>query len=136
MLAEVISATPAMWPSWRSSGAATDEAIISGLAPGNAPCTEMVGISTCGNGDTGNNPNADNPANATPIVSNVVAIGRRMKGAERLATLMALRFLLFCEATAACLRTLNFLESQSFHSSCGGAGNFLCWCKESHQRNT
>ena len=27
-------------------------------------------------------------------------------------------------------------QAQSFRSSCGGAGDFLCWCKESHQRNT
>ena len=33
-LAEVISVTPAMWPSCRSSGAATEDAMISGLAPG------------------------------------------------------------------------------------------------------
>src|SRR5215472_3348598 len=34
-LVEVIWFTPAMRPNWRSNGVATDEAIVSGLAPGN-----------------------------------------------------------------------------------------------------
>ena len=33
-LEEVICVTPAMRPNWRSSGVATEEAIVSGLAPG------------------------------------------------------------------------------------------------------
>jgi hypothetical protein len=33
-LVEVISVTPAMRPNCRSSGVATDDAIVSGLAPG------------------------------------------------------------------------------------------------------
>src|SRR6185369_160774 len=83
-LDEVISVTPAMRPSWRSSGVATDVDIVSGLPPGNDAETEIVGISTCGSGDTGNNVNATMPASATPIVNSVVATGRRMKGSERL----------------------------------------------------
>jgi hypothetical protein len=43
VLDEVISFTPAMWPSCRSSGAATDDAMISGLAPGSDAPTLMVG---------------------------------------------------------------------------------------------
>ena len=35
-LEEVISVRPAMWPNWRSSGVATDDAMISALAPGQA----------------------------------------------------------------------------------------------------
>ena len=42
-LEEVISVTPAMWLNWRSSGVATDEAMMSGLAPGRLADTEMVG---------------------------------------------------------------------------------------------
>ena len=34
LLEEVISVTPAIRPNWRSSGVATEEAMISGLAPG------------------------------------------------------------------------------------------------------
>ncbi len=47
---EVISLTPAIEPSARSSGVATVAAIVSGLAPGRLACTEMVGKSTCGKG--------------------------------------------------------------------------------------
>ena len=38
----------------RSSGPATEEAIVSGLAPGNCALTEMVGKSTRGSAETGN----------------------------------------------------------------------------------
>ena len=89
-LDEVISVTPAMRPSWRSSGVATAVAIVSGLAPGNEACTEIVGISTCGNGDTGSSVNATMPTNAMPIVSNVVATGRRMNGSDRLVNFMTM----------------------------------------------
>jgi hypothetical protein len=40
-------------PNWRSSGAVTSDAIVSGLAPGNWVVTWMVGKSTCGNDETG-----------------------------------------------------------------------------------
>src|SRR5215472_16217044 len=43
VLAEVICATPAMVENCRSSGVATAEAIISGLAPGKVALTTMVG---------------------------------------------------------------------------------------------
>ena len=52
-LDEVISVTAAIRPNWRSSGVATDDAMVSGLAPGKPAFTEMVGNSTCGSGDTG-----------------------------------------------------------------------------------
>ena len=45
--------TPAMRPNWRSSGVATADAIVSGLAPGRPAETEIVGNSTCGSGATG-----------------------------------------------------------------------------------
>ena len=47
---------PAIAPSARSSGAATLDAIVSGLAPGNDALTRIVGKSTCGSGATGSNP--------------------------------------------------------------------------------
>ena len=50
---EVISVSPAMRPRRRSSGVATDDAIVSGLAPGSAALTWMVGKSTRGSGATG-----------------------------------------------------------------------------------
>ena len=52
-LVEVICATPGIWANCVSSGWATDEAIVSGLAPGKLAETWMVGKSTCGNGATG-----------------------------------------------------------------------------------
>ena len=79
---EVISVTPAMLPSARSSGVATVAAMVSGLAPGSEALTEMVGMSTCGSGAIGSKPKASMPANATPSVISVVATGRAMKGAE------------------------------------------------------
>ena len=42
-----------MRPKRRSSGVATAEAMVSGLAPGSAADTEMVGKSTRGRGATG-----------------------------------------------------------------------------------
>src|ERR1700722_8158653 len=81
-LAEVISLTPAIWPNCRSSGVATEDAMISALAPGRLALTEMVGKSTCGRGETGNTRNAIAPVMAIAVVSSVVATGRLMKGAE------------------------------------------------------
>ena len=52
-LVEVICATPGICANWRSSGCATDEAMVSGLAPGRLAVTWMVGKSTCGSGATG-----------------------------------------------------------------------------------
>src|ERR1700733_13497388 len=77
LLEEVISVTPAIWPNWRSSGVATEEAMIAALAPGKPELTEMVGKSTAGSGDTGNTLNAIAPARAIPTVIRVVATGRR-----------------------------------------------------------
>src|SRR5436309_2543246 len=82
VLVEVISVTPAMRPNWRSSGAATDVAIVSGLAPGRDPETMMVGNSTCGRAATGSKRKATTPTRASAIVRSVVAIGLLMKGAE------------------------------------------------------
>ncbi len=45
--------TPGICAICRSSGWATEEAIVSGDAPGKAALTEMVGKSICGNGATG-----------------------------------------------------------------------------------
>src|SRR5437667_7195802 len=83
-LVDVISVTPAMRPNWRSSGVATDDAMVSGLAPGSADWTWIVGNSTCGSGETGRRANEAAPASAIAAVIRVVATGRRMKGEERL----------------------------------------------------
>ena len=52
-LTEVSSLTPAMVPSWRSSGAATVAAITSGAAPGRLAEMKMVGNSMLGRLATG-----------------------------------------------------------------------------------
>ena len=74
--------TPAIWPNCRSSGVATDEAMVSASAPGSVAVTWIVGKSTCGNGATGNSRNAAMPTSATALISSEVATGRRMKGSE------------------------------------------------------
>src|SRR5579863_300479 len=81
VLDEVISVTPAMRLNWRSSGVATEEAIVSGLAPGRIALTEMVGYSICGSGDTGRRRKATTPERAIATVRSVVATGRWMNGA-------------------------------------------------------
>ncbi len=83
VLCEVISVTDEILPNSRSSGVATEEAMISGLAPGRDADTDTVGKSTCGSGDTGSTRNADRPDSTSAAVSSVVAIGRLMKGAEK-----------------------------------------------------
>ena len=55
---------------------------MSGLAPGKFAETLIVGKSTCGKGAVGSCKKATNPARAIAAVSNAVAIGRRMNGAE------------------------------------------------------
>ena len=81
-LTEVIWLMPAIRPNCRSSGVATDEAIVSGLAPGNEAPTEMTGNSTCGKGATGRKLNASVPAMSRAAASNDVPMGRFIKGAE------------------------------------------------------
>src|SRR6516225_2785589 len=86
-LADVISVTSAIWPRRRSSGPATVAATSAGLAPGKVACTEMVGMSTSGSGETGSLKNAMAPATTSPSESSVVATGRRMKGPDRFMTI-------------------------------------------------
>src|SRR5258706_2320540 len=83
-LDEVISVTPAMRPNCRSSGVATDEAMVSGLAPGRPAPTAMVGKSIDGSGATGRKRKATTPERKMAMVISVVATGRLMKGAEKL----------------------------------------------------
>src|SRR5271157_2339182 len=88
LLDEVISVMPAILPNWRSRGVATEEAMISGLAPGKPAPTEIVGKSTWGSGDTGNTRKATAPERAMAAVRSVVATGRRINGDERLIALI------------------------------------------------
>ena len=52
---EVICDSPEICANWYSRGVATEDAMVSGLAPGNDVETCTVGKSTCGNGATGSN---------------------------------------------------------------------------------
>ena len=51
---DVISLTPAIVPSRRSNGAATDAAIVAGSAPGRPALTRILGKSTAGRLEIGN----------------------------------------------------------------------------------
>ena len=81
-LTEVSCATPGIWPNCRSSGAATDVAMVSALAPCSVALTEIVGKSTCGNGATGKNGSATSPTKPIAAISSEVATGRRINGSE------------------------------------------------------
>src|SRR3954470_5349250 len=52
-LVEVIWSRPAIWPSRRSRGAATVEAMTEGSAPGRVADTRIIGKSTLGTDETG-----------------------------------------------------------------------------------
>src|SRR5580704_8752940 len=83
-LIEVSCVTPGIWPNCRSSGAATDAAMVSALAPWSVAFTDMVGKSTWGSGATGRNGTATKPTKPIAIISSEVATGRRMNGSEML----------------------------------------------------
>ena len=75
-LLEVISFTPAMRPSERSSGVATEDAIVSGEAPGNDALTMITGKSTCGSGATGSRRKPSIPHRVMATEMRMVATGR------------------------------------------------------------
>src|SRR6266480_1686983 len=82
-LDDVIESMPAIVVNCFSSGVATAEAIVSGLAPGSEAETWIVGNSTVGSGETGRRKYPIAPASVIAMVSSVVATGRWMKGVER-----------------------------------------------------
>ena len=49
---EFIESMPGIWPRWRSSGAATVDAIVSALAPGWLAVTKIAGNSMFGSAAT------------------------------------------------------------------------------------
>ena len=75
-LVDVICETPGICAICRSSGWATEVAIVSGEAPGSEAETAMVGKSTCGRGATGSDGKATRPTRSTATMRSVVAIGR------------------------------------------------------------
>ena len=83
---EVICDKPEISANWYSRGVATDEAMVSGLAPGSCAVTRIVGKSTCGSGATGSSGNTTRPTRKMPPISREVAIGLRTNGSEMLMT--------------------------------------------------
>src|SRR5580658_11155064 len=108
LLDEVISVTEAMRPNCRSKGVATEEAMVSGLAPGSDADTDTVGKSTCGSGDTGRIRKATSPASAIAMVSSVVATGRLINSSDGFMALICYQRILVGRAStpAAGLQTL------------------------------
>src|SRR5271169_6015569 len=82
-LVDVIESMPAMVENCFSSGVATEDAIVSGLAPGREALTKMVGKSTLGRSLTGSNWYANIPKIKIAAMTSVVIIGRWMKSSER-----------------------------------------------------
>ena len=84
-LVEIIESMPAIVSNCFSRGVATDEAIVSGLAPGSDAETEIVGKSTLGRSLTGRLRYAISPNRRMASMSSVVMTGRLI---NRLAMLM------------------------------------------------
>ncbi len=74
-LLEVIWVTPGMALNCTSSGVATEEAMVCGLAPGNCAETWMVGNSASGKGARGRRGKAISPSRTRAKVSRMVATG-------------------------------------------------------------
>src|SRR5438094_505222 len=81
---EVIWSTPAIVENCFSSGVATADAIVSGLAPGRLAFTVIVGKSTVGRSLTGSRLYAEIPKNRMPAMTSTVMTGRRMNKEEKL----------------------------------------------------
>jgi hypothetical protein len=75
---EDIELTPAIVENCFSSGSATEEAIVSGLAPGRLALTLMVGKSMLGRSLTGSERYPMMPKRRMANITSVVITGRRM----------------------------------------------------------
>src|SRR5215471_1523792 len=78
-LEELMESIPAIVENWRSSGVATAEAMVSGVAPGSAALTWMVGKSTLGSAATGKMRYPTIPNIRMADMTRTVIIGRSMK---------------------------------------------------------
>jgi len=79
---EVIWSMPAIVENCFSSGVATAEAMVSGLAPGRLALTVMVGKSTFGRLLTASSRYAIRPNTRMPSMTSVVMTGRLMNSSE------------------------------------------------------
>ena len=82
-LVELIEFNPAIVANCFSSGSATADAIVSGLAPGRPAFTWMVGKSTVGRSLTGRRRYAIAPNTMIPSMMRVVVTGRLMNNSAR-----------------------------------------------------
>ena len=82
-LVEFIDVRPEIVENCFSSGSATADAIVSGLAPGKLALTEIVGKSIAGRSATGSTRYDITPNTTMPSVMSVVVIGRLMNRAAR-----------------------------------------------------
>ena len=80
---DVMLSMPAIVENCFSSGVATADAIVSGLAPGSDAETWIVGKSTVGRSLTGRRRYAVIPNTTRPSMNSTVVTGRRMNSAER-----------------------------------------------------
>src|SRR5262245_45619206 len=90
-LVEVIESMPAIVLNCCSNGVATEDAIVSGLAPGSDAETWIVGKSTFGRSETGSERNAKSPNPKIPAMTSVVMTGRRMKVSVKLTSSLRLQ---------------------------------------------
>jgi hypothetical protein len=74
---------PAMVENCLSRGVATDEAIVSGLAPGRLAVTRRVGKSTFGRSLTGRSLYPMTPKRRIPNITRVVITNRRIKISDK-----------------------------------------------------
>src|SRR6267142_4350341 len=91
VLVELIESRPAIVEKFFSSGVATEEAMVSALAPDKLALTVMVGKSTVGRSLTGSDLYPSAPKITIPSITSVVATGRRMKRPEIFMTHLVLR---------------------------------------------
>src|SRR5260221_11446949 len=82
VLVELIELRPEIDENAFSSGSATVDATVSGLAPGRAADTWTVGKSTVGRSLNGRSRYAIAPKTMMPSITNVVVIGRSMEKEE------------------------------------------------------
>src|SRR5579864_5860762 len=92
-LEDVMVSRPGMVENWRSSGVATADAMVSGLAPGRLAFTTRVGKSTFGRSLTGSALYATIPNRARASINKAVATGLRMKRSEMVILPLSGRFL-------------------------------------------
>src|SRR2546425_2737260 len=79
---DVIESRPAIVENWRARRVATDEAMVSGFAPGKFAETVIVGKSTAGRSLTPRVRYAIAPNKAMANINKLVAMGRRMKTSD------------------------------------------------------